>query len=212
MINLKGLLRIIVLALLIAQLLSCQEKLNYPDIIVENGLQEIYDQSIIDWHILNSTGRYSEASYLLLLDSLVDSKIYLRDSSIQVSVLNSEMVSDKKLMTELFPNHVFEFLEIDLEMFEHGRFPVLRGDTVVITHFPLVPGHQNEMIYDPIDGYIHTIYYVNSKVIKVGMNDIAELDINNEELRSHEPELRQLIRSRGKKKVNERLWRLVIDK
>ncbi|WP_020536952.1 hypothetical protein [Lewinella cohaerens] len=212
MINPKGLLKTIVLTLLIAQLLSCQEQLNYPEIIVENSLQEIYDQSIIDWHILNSTGTYSEASYLLLLDSLVNSKIYMQDSLMPGRVLNSEMVRDKKLMTKLFPDHIFEFLEIDLEIFEHEKLPILRGDTVVITHFPLVSGYQNEMIYDPIDGDIHTIYYVNSKVIKVGMNDNAEFDINNERLRSHEPKLRQLIISRGKKKVNKRLWRLMIDK
>lgn len=212
MIKLTGLFRLMILTLLITQVLSCREELNYPHIIVENGLQEIYDQSIIDWHILNSTGTYSEANYLVVFDSLVDSKIYIRDASIQAWVLNREMVRDKHLMIELFPNHVFDFLEVDLGLFEHEKSSLLRGDTVVITHFPLVTEHQDELIYDLIDGYIHTIYYLDGKVIKVGMNDIAELDINNEELRSHEPELRQLIISRGKKKVNERLWRLMIDK
>jgi hypothetical protein len=212
MIKLMGLFRVIILTLLITQLLSCQEELNYPDIIAENCLQELYDQSIIDWHILNSTGTYSEASYLLLVDSLVDSKIYVRDSLMQGWVINSEMIRDKNLMIELFPNHVFDFLEIDLEMFEHGKSPVLLGDTVIITHFPLIKDHQNGMFYDFFDGYIHTIYYLNEKVIRVGQNDYTEFDINNEELRSHQSELRQLIKSRGQKKINKRLWRLMIDK
>jgi len=53
---------------------ACEtRKLDYPDIIQQHDLEALYDQAIKDWHILNSTGAFSEARYLLREDTLIPS-------------------------------------------------------------------------------------------------------------------------------------------
>lgn len=187
---------------------SCTQdyKISYSQVIVDYNLEKNYEQSILDWHILNSIGEYSKSKYLLIYDSLTENRLYVRDSFKNISVLDLNLVSSIDSMKSLFPKNIVDFFEAELMIYESQSHPIQRGDTIVISLFP--KDQKFSYISDPIDGLIHTLYYLNGEVIRVGQNDYTEYDFSDSLLRIKEEILIQMVRQRGQENVNKDLWYL----
>ncbi|WP_245569401.1 hypothetical protein [Lewinella cohaerens] len=126
--------------------------------------------------------------------------------------MDRDMIYDKQEMIKTFPSHIVDFLSVDLELFQSEQFSLLHGDTVVLTLFPVAGMYRNDMLYDPIDGYVYTLYYLNSELIRIGQNDYIEFDMDEEEVRSKEPLLLQMVDSLNAYQVNPRLKKLLDDR
>ena len=202
----------IILILSIFFALNCRpkEKIVYPPIIKEKGLEQLYEKGIVDWHILNSIGVFSKSKYLISYDSSFERHLYFRDTSSNRRVFNRDLLENVDSMNFLFPNKLFDFLEVELRLIEHENVPLKIGDTIVFNLFP----ETKDSIYltDPIDGIIYSIYYLDGEVIQVGYNDYVIMELQDSLLRAEEERLNESIKKKGKKKVNSLLWHLTQEK
>lgn len=171
---------------------SCNlTKGNYPELIREHELEAIYDQAIIDWHILNSTGAFSEAKYLFREDPLIPSP---------------DWISSVDSMRKYYPGEIFDFLEVELVLFQPEQYCKLEGDTIIFSFSPEII--ENDYLIDPVDRIYHTLYYVDGKLIQENEGRFL-IEIPDSAIRPYGADLIHLVQSTPKNKVHRQLRRRI---
>lgn len=175
-------------------LIACEtRKLDYPEIIQVHNLEALYDQAIIDWHILNSTGEFSEAKYLFREDTLIPIP---------------EWIPSVDSMQKYYPGKIFDFLEVELMLYEPEQYSKLEGDTIIFS-FSLEMV-ENDYLIDPVDDKYNTLYYLDGKLIRQNAGHYW-VEMTDSLIRPYQADLIELVRPKPKKAVHPQLRRRLFD-
>lgn len=133
MINLKIIGKCIFLFLTCIYFVRCKNNsivCKYPPIVLEHNLEMEYDRAVIDWYKINYSLYASNGGFLVKMDSLVDSGIFIKNKSSGFFQLNRGLTSSYDLMSIKFPNNVYKYNEVTLRLFDEKITDILYGDTL----------------------------------------------------------------------------------
>lgn len=111
---------------------SCKtdnKECSIPKIIKDNGLEKEYSQAIEDWYKINHHVYAKNGGFLVAIDSIVDSKIWVRDTNTGYMNVNRDLTSDYRKMVQKFPNKIFKYNEVSLVLFSENIDEIVDGDT-----------------------------------------------------------------------------------
>lgn len=95
-----NLLEIGLFAVCMGMMISCnskEEKVEYPQIIIDNKLESYYERAKWDLYKMNSSGM-GRVDYMLYLDSLLNAELNIRDTLTGVNYLNRKLAKNEAEM------------------------------------------------------------------------------------------------------------------